>query len=133
MKIKMIALWAFIGLLACLVSFFIGKHYSMFSTESVSAMESFTAQVKPLLADDEARTKEHLSLLIEVLKRLDAGEDTGAKKEIIARLGRYYYNYTYENERHMNSESTESLLKTMEGLSVTSPSFSSVVKFKPTE
>jgi hypothetical protein len=33
----------------------------------------------------------------------------------------------------MNSETTVSLLKTMESLSVTSKSFSSVVKFKPEE
>ncbi len=129
----MIALWFSIGVLACLTSFFIGKHYSLFSPESVSEMESFTAQMKPLLANDEARIKEHLSLLIEVLKALDAGNDTSAKQVIIDQLGRYYYNYTYENERHMNSEITESLLTTMEVLSVTSSSFSSVVKFKPEE
>ncbi|MBK8476324.1 MAG: hypothetical protein IPL39_08375 [Opitutaceae bacterium] len=89
--------------------------------------------MKPLLANDEARTNDHLSLLIEVLKALDAGEDTRAKKEIIDRLGRFYYNYTYENERNMNSEATESLLKSMESLGATSKSFSSVLIFRPEE
>lgn len=123
------------GVLACLISFFLGKHYSLFTPESVSdtEMQSFMAQMKPLLANDEARTNDHLSLLIEVLKALDAGEDTRAKKEIIDRLGRFYYNYTYENERNMNSEATESLLKSMESLGATSKSFSSVLKFRPEE
>jgi len=133
MKTNMIAMWVSIAVAVCLISFFIGKHYSSFSPETVKELEKFTNQMTPLLANDEARTKEQLTVLIEVLRALDAGDETNAKNELIERLGRYYYNYTYENERDMNSETTESLLKTMESLSVTSKSFSSVVKFKPEE
>jgi hypothetical protein len=133
MKTNMIAVWVFIAMVVCIISFFIGKHYSSFPPETVKELEKFTNQMTPLLANDEARTKEQLTFLIKVLKTLDAGDNTSAKKELIERLGRYYYNYTYENERHMNSETTESLLKTMESLSVSSKSFSSVVKFKPEE
>ena len=133
MKTNMIAVGVSIAVAVCLISFFIGKHYSSFSPETVKELEKFTDQMTPLLANDEARTKEQLTLLIEVLRDLDAGDETSAKKELIKRLGRYYYNYTYENERHMNSETTESLLKTMESLSVTSKSFSGVAKFKPEE
>jgi hypothetical protein len=133
MKTKMIAVWISIVMVVCIISFFIGKHCSSVSPETVKELEKFTDQVTPLLANDEARTKEQLTLLTEVLRSLDAGDEASAKKELIERLGRYYYNYTYENERHMNSETTESLLKTMESLSVTSKSFSNVVKFKPEE
>ncbi|MBK8476323.1 MAG: hypothetical protein IPL39_08370 [Opitutaceae bacterium] len=34
MKSKMIALWISMGVLACLISFFLGKHYSLFTPES---------------------------------------------------------------------------------------------------
>ena len=133
MKTIMIALWVSIAVVACIISFFIGKHYSSFSPETVKELEKFTDQMTPLLANDEAQKKEQLTLLIEVLRNIDTGDEINAKKELIERLGRYYYNYTYENERHMNSETTESLLKTMESLSDTSKSFSCVVKFKPEE
>jgi hypothetical protein len=126
-------LWLALAVVACVISFFAGKYHSLLPPGTEQELDNFLTQVKPLLADHDARTKEQVELLIEVLKALDARDDAKAKQEVIARLGGFYYNYTYEDERHMNTESTELLLKKLENLSASSESFAQVVKFKPAE
>jgi len=133
MKSKIIALWITGTLVACLASFFIGRYYSWYVPPTEKELDHYLAQIKPLLADHESLTKNHLMLVVEVLKALDADQETRAKQELIECLGRYYYNYTHEGERYMNTPATESLLKTMESLAGSSESFARVVKFKPVD
>ena len=125
--------WAAVVAICAVVSFFTGRHFAFLSGDEVANLEAFTKEMKPLIAKEDARSKEYLTVSISVLRLLDSGSQGEAKSALIEQLGRYYYNYTYEEERYMNTEITESLLKTMERLSAKHPSFREVVKYKPKE
>jgi hypothetical protein len=125
--------WAAVIAIFAVISFFGGRYSAFLSGDEVANLDAFTKEMKPLIEKDDARSKEHLTVSISVLRLLDRGSQGEAKNALIEQLGRYYYNYTYENERYMNTEITESLLKTMQRLSAEHPSFRDVIKFKPKE
>jgi hypothetical protein len=118
--------------LLCLViggiCFWVGTKYS-----PIEQMEDFTTKLEEMNKDDQRHLKEMYSLCMPVLKALEENKIEEAKGLLVEEFGRFYYNYTYEDERYMNPEIIEGYLKEFEALASTQPSFKKIIEYKPKE
>lgn len=68
---------------------------------------------------------------IQVLENVEQKNLLKIANIVIENLGRTYYNYTYEDERYMNSDSFNECLTLIEEKAVNSELFKKVIEYKP--
>jgi len=134
---KMILALIIASVISAGIGYFVGK-YNGVDLEDIEQMEQateglqeFTAKLNEMNAENERCLKEKYSVCLPVLTAIENQEYNKAKEILIDEFGAFYYNYTYEDERHMNPDIIEQYLKELEEKAVTDPSFQQIINFKP--
>lgn len=113
--------------------FVLGRLSSDFSPQSMQQMDDFLVQMQDLNEDWDAQFRGDTDFQISLLTNLESGRVEDAKEILVDELGHSYYNFTYEGEREMNSETVETVLRELETLAKDLPSFQKVIEYVPQE
>ena len=134
-------IYAIVAIIAGAIGFFAGKFHSVDIDEleettqnpeaSTEGLEDFYKQIEAFNADNERHLKEKYELCIPLLDALDENEIEKAKADLVDEFGRFYYTYTYEEERYMNTDTIENYLKQFEEKAKHSISYQLIINYKP--
>ncbi|MEO0509416.1 MAG: hypothetical protein AAF065_06125 [Verrucomicrobiota bacterium] len=133
-------IYAIIAVIAGAIGFFAGKFHSVDVDEleemtenlegATEGLEDFTKQMDAFNSDNERHLKEKYELCIPLLDALEENDIEFAKTHLIEEFGRFYYNYTYEDERYMNTDTVEDYLKQFENKAKHSQSYQLIVSYQ---
>ena len=134
-------IYAIIAIIAGAIGFFTGKYSSVNIDEleemtevlegAAENLENFSKEIEGFNSDNERHLKEKYSLCIPILDALEENKIEAAKATLIEEFGHFYYTYTYEDDREMNTETIEGYLKEFEEKAKSSGSYQLIVDYKP--
>ena len=131
-----------ISIITLIIGIIIGKVYPLDMTV-IEELEKHTESLEPMNDDQmiellESSNAAHdmqlvgeFNSYIKLLEHLEKKDLLNLEKIIVHELGNNYYNYTYEDERYMNSDSVNECLKTIENKANKSELFKKVFEYKP--
>ena len=129
-----------ISIIALIIGIVIGKSSSidiLSIDKKTEELEELTEHLTKVTEEIDFESIHELQAIntydsyIEILSNIEQSNINEIERVVLENLGNFYYNYTYEDLRDMNSEGIESCLKQIEEKSQNSELFKKVINYKP--
>ena len=129
-----------ISIIALIIGIVIGKSSSidiLSIDKKTEELEELTEHLTKVTEENDFESIHELQAIntydsyIEILSNIEQSNINEIERVVLENLGNFYYNYTYEDLRDMNSEGIESCLKQIEEKSQNSELFKKVINYKP--
>ena len=129
-----------ISIIALIIGIVIGKSSSidiLSIDKTTEELEELTEHLTKVTEEIDFESIHELQAIntydsyIEILSNIEQSNINEIERVVLENLGNFYYNYTYEDLRDMNSEGIESCLKQIEEKSQNSELFKKVINYKP--
>ena len=99
--------------------------------KQIGELEEMTELLESSNSVNDLNLVSDFNSYIQVLENVEQKNLLKIANLVIENLGRTYYNYTYEDERYMNSDSFNECLTLIEEKAVNSELFKKVIEYKP--